>query len=548
LHERDSHHHAENAIERTRIANSVQMRAQQEDAFAWFGPRKHTAQITGRIKAHAHTSAFHPLTHNLIAASHGGRKESSERAATHLANGGEFSATRNDGLRTSHSHIRYSKQILISKAEEYFEFRKLGTTWRTEIMAGITTFVTMAYIVLVNPAILHDAGMPLAAVTAATCLSAAFGSVLMGVFARYPIALAPGMGLNAYFTYVVVKGMGVPWQAALGAVFMSGVVFMLLTLVGIRQMILSAIPTELYSAVSAGVGVFIAFIGLKNAGLVVANPATFVALGNLRSASAAVSMFGLIVIAILLSKRVSGAILIGIASSSVLGILLGLTKWHPVSYALSDLTATAFKLDLGSTVRFGFWEIIFVFLFVDLFDNLGTLVAVGREAGLVDENHQIPRLNRILISDSIATIVSSLVGTSTVVSYIESAAGVEAGGRSGVTAIVTGILFVLSLFALPVIGAIPTAATAPALIIVGSLMMAHGAEIEWRKPTVAIPSFLTLIMIPLTFSIANGLAFGFVAYSLIKIGSGEARRVHWLVYVLTALFIARFIYMGASNG
>ena len=235
-------------------------------------------------------------------------------------------------------------------------------------------------------------------------------------------------------------------------------------------------------------------------------------------------------------------------SASLLGMPLGLTKWHPMSYALSDLTATAFKLDLKSTVRFGFWEIIFVFLFVDLFDNLGTLVAVGREAGLVDRNNQIPRLNRILISDSIATMVSSLVGTSTVVSYIESAAGVEAGGRSGVTAVVTGSLFVLSLFALPLIGAIPTAATAPALIIVGSLMMAHGAEIEWRKPTVAIPSFLTMIMIPLTFSIANGLAFGFVAYSLIKIGSGEGRRVHWLVYVLTALFIARFIYMGTANG
>ena len=390
--------------------------------------------------------------------------------------------------------------------------------------------------------------MPLAAVTAATCLSAAFGSVLMGVFARYPIALAPGMGLNAYFTYVVVKGMGVPWQAALGAVFMSGVVFLLLTLAGIRQMILSAIPTELYSAVSAGVGIFIAFIGLKNAGLIVANPATFVALGNLRSAGAAVSVFGLIVIAVLLAKRISGAILIGIASASVLGIALGLTRWNPVSYHINDLTATALKLDLGSTLRFGFWEIIFVFLFVDLFDNLGTLVAVGREAGLVDASNNIPRLNRILISDSIATMVSSLAGTSTVVSYIESAAGVEAGGRSGVTAIVTGLLFVLSLFALPVIGAIPTAATAPALIIVGSLMMAHGAEIEWRKPTVAIPSFLTMIMIPLTFSIANGLAFGFVAYSLIKIGSGEGRRVHWLVYLLTALFIARFIYMGASNG
>jgi AGZA family xanthine/uracil permease-like MFS transporter len=240
--------------------------------------------------------------------------------------------------------------------------------------------------------------------------------------------------------------------------------------------------------------------------------------------------------------------LIGIAPAAVLGFALGLTKWQPVSYKLSDLTATALQLDLKSTVRFGFWEIIFVFLFVDLFDNLGTLVAVGREAGLVNEDNEIPRLNRIFVTDSIATMVSALAGTSTVVSYIESAAGVEAGGRSGVTAMVTGVLFVLSLFALPLIGAIPAAATAPALIIVGSLMMAHAGKIEWKKPAVAIPSFLTLIMIPLTFSIANGLAFGFVAYALIKIGSGEGRRVHWLVYVLAALFIARFIYMGATNG
>jgi len=542
------HHNPKNAIKGAGVANGIKVRTHHQNKLAGFGPAKQTAQIAHGVNVHSHARSLHPVTHHFVTALHGRRKERSLRASGHLADGRKLTAARDDSLRTRFRHIRYSKQILLSKAENYFEFEKLGTTWRTEIVAGITTFVTMAYIVLVNPAILHDAGMPLAAVTAATCLSAAFGSILMGLFARYPIALAPGMGLNAYFTYVVVKGMGVPWQAALGAVFMSGVIFMLLTLAGIRQMILSAIPTELYSAVSAGVGVFIAFIGLKNAGLVVANPATFVALGNLRSSNAAVSVCGLILIAVLLSKKVSGAILIGIASASLLGMPLGLTKWHPMSYALSDLTATAFKLDLKSTVRFGFWEIIFVFLFVDLFDNLGTLVAVGREAGLVDRNNQIPRLNRILISDSIATMVSSLVGTSTVVSYIESAAGVEAGGRSGVTAVVTGSLFVLSLFALPLIGAIPTAATAPALIIVGSLMMAHGAEIEWRKPTVAIPSFLTMIMIPLTFSIANGLAFGFVAYSLIKIGSGEGRRVHWLVYVLTALFIARFIYMGTANG
>jgi len=414
-------------------------------------------------------------------------------------------------------------------------------------MAGLTTFVTMAYIVFVNPAILHDAGMPLAAVTAATCLAAAFGSILMGVVARYPIALAPGMGLNAYFTYTVVKGMGVAWQVALGAVFISGVAFLALTLLGVRQLILSAIPAELYSAVSAGVGLFIAFIGLRNAGLVVAHPATMVAMGNLRDPNTALALFGLVLISVLIAKKVKSAILIGILVSTAIGIVCGLAQWRPLNYDLSALSATAFQLDLRSSLRLGFLEIIFVFLFVDLFDNLGTLVAVGREAGLLNQDSdRIPRLNRILCTDSLATIFSSLVGTSTVVSYVESAAGVRAGGRTGVTAIVTGIFFLLSLFALPLLGVIPTAATSPALIVVGSLMMSNVADIDWKSPGAAIPAFLTVVMIPLTFSIANGLAFGFIAYCLIKLGSGEGRKVHWLVYVLTALFLARFLYLGKS--
>jgi AGZA family xanthine/uracil permease-like MFS transporter len=433
----------------------------------------------------------------------------------------------------------------IGKAERYFEFRRLGTNWRTETIAGMTTFVTMAYIVFVNPAILHDAGMPLAAVTFATCLSAAFGSIVMGVFARYPIALAPGMGLNAYFTYTIVKGMGVPWQAALGAVFLSGVAFLILTLLGVRQMILSAIPSELYSAVSAGVGLFIAFIGLRNAGLVVAHPSTIVSMGNLRNPNTALAVFGLILMAVLISRGVRAAILLGIVISSVIALVCGLTQWRPLHYSLADVSATAFRLDLRTSLHLGFWEIVFVFLFVDLFDNLGTLVAVGREAGLLNrDSDRIPRLNRILVADSAATIFSSLAGTSTVVSYIESAAGVSAGGRSGVTAVVTGLLFLLSLFALPLLGAIPAAATAPVLIVVGSLMIANISDVDWRSPATSIPAFLTLVMIPLTFSIANGLAFGFVAYSLIKLARGEWRQVHWLVYVLTALFLARFLYLG----
>jgi AGZA family xanthine/uracil permease-like MFS transporter len=427
--------------------------------------------------------------------------------------------------------------------EQYFEFKQLGATWKTEILAGFTTFMTMAYIVFVNPAILHETGMPLAAVTAATCISAAVGSFLMGGFAKYPIALAPGMGLNAYFTYTVVKGMGVPWQAALGAVFISGVAFLLLTVLGVRQLIISTIPFELYAAVAAGVGLFIALLGFRNSGIIVPNAATTVTLGNLDDKSTALAIFGLLSIAVLLAWRVRAAMLIGILATTVIGLATGVAKWTPHWYRLSDLSATAFKLDLPATLRIGFLEIVFVFLFIDLFDNIGTLVAVGKRANLFDKTHQIPRVNRILLSDATATIVGSLTGTSTVVSYIESAAGVAAGGRSGVTAIVTGLLFAAALFVAPVVGAIPAAATAPALIIVGSLMVGVVAEIQWQDPEVAVPAFLTMMAIPLTFSIANGLAFGFTAYTLVKVARGKFREVNWFVYALTALFIARFVYL-----
>jgi AGZA family xanthine/uracil permease-like MFS transporter len=429
------------------------------------------------------------------------------------------------------------------RLERYFEFQALGADWKTEVLAGFTTFMTMAYIVFVNPAILHETGMPLAAVTAATCLSAAAGSFLMGGLARYPIALAPGMGLNAYFTYAVVKGMGVPWPAALGAVFLSGVAFLVLTLLGVRQLILSAIPHELYAAVAAGVGLFIAFIGFRNSGIIVPNAATTVTLGNLTDKSTALALFGLLLIGALLAWRVRAAMLIGILATTAAGLLTGVAKWTPQTYSLGDLAATAGKLDIAAALRIGFLEIVFVFLFIDLFDNIGTLVAVGKKANLFDKVGQIPRLNRILFSDAIATIVGACSGTSTVVSYIESAAGVAAGGRTGVTAIVTGLLFVLALFIAPVVGAIPAAATAPALIIVGSMMVSVVGEIAWNDPEVAIPAFLTMMTIPLSFSIANGLAFGFTAYSLLKILRGKFREVNWFVYLLTALFILRFLYL-----
>src|SRR5689334_11108114 len=356
----------------------------------------------------------------------------------------------------------------------------------------------MAYIIFVNPSILHETGMPLPAIVAATCLCAAFGSILMGVLARYPIALAPGMGLNAYFTYTVVKGLGVPWQTALGAVFLSGVAFLILTVIGVRQMIVSAIPVELYAAVAVGIGLFIAFIGLHNSGIIVASPATLVTLGNLRAPNTLLAVFGLLFISALLAWNVRAGILIGILTTTGLGAALGLVPWQPQVFSFSDITATAFQLDIRGALRYGLVEIVFVFLFVDLFDNIGTLVAVGKQAKLFNQANQIPRMDRILLSDATATIVGSLAGTSTVTSYIESAAGVAVGGRSGMTAITTGLLFIAALFVAPLVGAIPAAATAPALIVVGSLMIAHAVEIPWSDPAIGIPAFLTIVTIPLT--------------------------------------------------
>ena len=440
----------------------------------------------------------------------------------------------------------------MSFLEKQFGLSAQGTSVRTEVLAGFTTFLTMAYIVIVNPAILGQTGMPIAAVAAATCLAAGLGSILMGLIANYPIALAPGMGLNAYFTFTVVKGMDLPWETALGCVFLSGVAFLVLTVAGIRQLIVGAIPRPLFSAIAAGIGLFIAFIGLKEAGIIVANPATTVALGDLTQPTAILAILGLVIMSGLMVWRVKGAILIGILVAAAAGWALGLAKVVPGEYGLAALTATAFKLDIPAALNLNggagmaIAEVIFVFLFVDLFDNVGTLVAVTKKAGLVQPDGTIPRLNRILTADSIATIGGSLAGTSTVVSYIESASGVAAGGRTGLTAIVVGVLFLLTLFFAPWVQAIPAAATAPALIIVGSLMVGALADIDWDDPGVAIPAFLTVIAIPLTFSIANGLAFGITAFAVLKLARGQAKPGDWLLFVLAALFIARFIYMGAA--
>jgi len=433
--------------------------------------------------------------------------------------------------------------------QRLFDLRGHGTTVRTEVLAGLTTFVTMAYIVVVNPAILGAAGMPVAAVAVATCLASGLGSILMGLLSNYPLALAPGMGLNAYFTYTVVKGMGLPWQTALGCVFVSAVAFLVLTLAGVRQLIVSAVPRPLFAAVAGGIGLFIAFIGLADAGIVIPTPGTMVKLGSLTAPTAALAMLGLLVIAALQARGVKGAILLGILVTAAIAWLSGLSHFSPGAYSLRDLSAAAFKLDVRAALNYkgglglSLIEIVFVFLFVDMFDNIGTLVAVTKRAGLIAADGEIPRLNRILLSDSVAMLLGAVVGTSPVTSYIESAAGVAVGGSTGLTSVVVGILFLATLFFAPLVEAIPTAATAPALILVGALMMGALAEIDWADPAEAIPAFLTVLIIPLTYSIANGLAFGITSHAILKLVRGEARPRDWLIYVLAAICIARFIYL-----
>lgn len=431
-----------------------------------------------------------------------------------------------------------------------FDLDGHGTTVRTELFAGLTTFLTMAYIVAVNPLILGAAGMPVAGVAAATCLAAGFGCILMGLLSNYPLALAPGMGLNAYFTYTVVQTMGLHWQVALGCVFLSAVAFLLLTLSGVRQLIMNAVPRSLFAAVSGGIGLFIAFIGLKNAGIIVADPGTTVGLGKLTAATPALAIAGLLVIAVLQARAVRGAMLVGILAIAGIAWIFGLAQFTPFAYRLEDLSATAFRLDIpaaldlkGGGIGVSLIEIVFVFLFVDLFDNVGTLMAVTKRAGLAAADGTVPRMNRILLADSISMLVGALVGTSPVTSYIESTAGVAVGGRTGLASVTVGVLFLGTLFVAPFVQAIPAVATAPALILVGAMMMGALAEVNWHDPGEGIPAFLTAIMVPLSYSIANGLAFGIVSHAVLKLVRGQARARDWLVYLLAALCVVRFIYL-----
>ncbi|HWQ33077.1 MAG TPA: NCS2 family permease [Blastocatellia bacterium] len=430
--------------------------------------------------------------------------------------------------------------------DRFFGLSRHGVTIRSEIAAGVTTFLTMAYIIFVNPSILREAGVPFSGALFATCVAAAVGSLLMGLVANYPFALAPGMGLNAYFTYTVVRALGHDWRVALGAVFISGVVFVILTMARIRALIVDAIPLTMKTAVAAGIGLFIAFIGLKNAGVIVASPATYVTLGHVVSKPVALALGGLLITGALLARGYKTAIIIGIAAVTVASVALGLSKL-PVSVVdVPNWRETFLQLDVRAALRLGLLDVVFVFLFVDMFDCIGSMMGLAQQAGYLDAEGRMPRINRALLADSIATIVGSLFGTSTVVTYIESATGVSEGGRTGLVAVVVAFLFMLATFLSPLAGAIPPIATAPALIIVGALMMRSVVSIRWDDVTEAIPALLTMLAMPLTFSIANGLALGFIFYPLLKLLTGRGREASPLVYLLAALFVLRYVWLGAE--
>ena len=429
--------------------------------------------------------------------------------------------------------------------ERYFRLKENQTTVRAEFLGGLTTFITMAYIVVVNPQILSKAGMPVEGVVFATCISAAVATLVMGLYANYPIALAPGMSLNAYFTYSVCLGMHVPWQTALGVIFFSGVFFLILTVSRVREKIVNGIPDCLKHSTAGGIGMFIAFVGLRNANLVVANPATFVSLGSFGNHEAQLACVGLAIILILMTRKVTGAILIGVVATTLLGIFRGMATWPAHILSLPHPSATWLKLDLRGALHLGLLEIVFVFLFVDLFDNVGTLLGVCEQGGFVKDG-KIPRVGRALVSDAIGTVFGALTGTSTVTSYIESAAGVAAGARTGLSNVFVAALFLLAVFFTPLATAIPGYATAPALIVVGALMTESIGRVVWSDFTDAIPAFVTLLATPLTFSIATGLSLGLISYTLVKVAAGRFREVSPVIWILTLLFIFRYVYLAAE--
>jgi adenine/guanine/hypoxanthine permease len=426
--------------------------------------------------------------------------------------------------------------------ERIFHLTENKTTVRTELLAGLTTFMTMAYVVVVNPRILSEAGMPVDGVLFATCISAALATLVMGLWANYPIALAPGMSLNAYFTYSIVLQRGVPWQTALGVVLLSGLLFLVLTLTNIREQIVNGIPDCLKHGTAAGIGLFIAFVGFRNAGMIVANPSTFVALGKTSDPQVILAAVGVILIAILMARRVGSAILIGIVAITLVGIPVGVSHWPAHLFSWPHPSGTLFKLDLRSAEKLGFGELVFVFFFVDLFDNVGTLVGVCEQGGFLRDG-KLPRASRALLADAFGTIVGAFTGTSTVTSYIESAAGVAAGARTGLGNLVIAGLFFVAMFCAPIVSAIPSYATAPALILVGALMCGSVARVNWSDYTESVPAFLTVIGTPLTFSIATGLSLGLLSFTFLKLFTGKYKEISPLIWVLSVLFLLRYAFL-----
>ncbi|MGZ8318197.1 MAG: NCS2 family permease [Telluria sp.] len=432
----------------------------------------------------------------------------------------------------------------MSLLNNYFQLHENGTDVRTEVLAGLTTFLTMAYIIFVNPSILGDAGVPKDAVFVATCLAAAIGSMLMGLYANYPIAMAPGMGLNAYFAYTVVLGMGIPWQTALGAVFISGCLFILVSVLGLRALIINGIPPSLRTAITAGIGLFLGLIALKSAGIVVASPATMITAGDLHAAPAIMAILGFLLIVTLDRLKVRGAILIGMLAVTGASFFFGGNTFKGIVSAPPSLAPTVLQLDIMGAIEVGILNVVLVFFLVELFDATGTLMGVANRAGLLVDG-KMERLNRALLADSAAIVAGSALGTSSTTAYIESAAGVQAGGRTGLTAMVVALLFLACLFIAPLAGAVPAYATAPALLFVACLMLRDIGEIDWNETTEAVPAAICALAIPFTYSIAHGIAFGFITYAALKLSTGRAREVKPVVWVIAAAFTFKYAWVGA---
>ena len=440
----------------------------------------------------------------------------------------------------------YSPPVL----ERLFHLADHRTTVRTEIVAGLTTFLTMAYIIFVQPTVLSAAGMDFGAVLVATCIASGIATLMMGLTANYPIAVAPAMGHNFFFAFTVVIAMRVPWQIALGAVAVAGVIFILTAGVGLRERLIPAIPASLKHAMGVGIGLLIALIGLEWSGIVVASPGTLVTLGNLKSAPALLSIFGLLAMAVLMARRVSGALLIGILLSTAVGLATGLVRYQGLVSLPPSLAPTLLQLDILGAFKPSMISVIFVFFFLALFDSVGTLVGVASQAGLMRDG-TLPRARQALMADAVGTVIGAALGTSTVTAYIESSTGVSAGGRTGLANVVTAALFFVSLFLFPLVrmigggyavggGLVLYPVVAPALILVGTMMMTGVRNIEWEDPTESIPSFLTIVIMPLAVSITDGIAFGFIAYAALKLATGRHREAHALVYIFAVLFLARY--------